>query len=508
MGTGASTAVGFDDLKTITVVFPSLEVGDQIVLTTVFHQTVPWFGDGYAEEFPLSRSVTSSDVQFAVTAPSSVPLQIDAVGLAPPNVQQLSGKVRRTWTFSNPTAVIPESDNTDEFDGGPRLVVSSFRDYSSFARTYAQMLKGRAEPTAEIRALADKLTAGMKDDRQKAQALYDWVSEHIAYVNIVLGAGGFVPHYAKDVLATRYGDCKDHVILLEALLAAKGIDSSPVLINANRRYALSSAPDPAGFNHLITYVPSMNLYLDSTARYAPFGVLPNSDADKPVVRVANADTARTPVTTGSSLKSVETVTIDAEGSADGHSQIVATGAVATDMRAMLDLAQTQGDTQFIRTILGPGVDGSLQRGPTGKPTSSYTFSAQIKSSGALNIPGPGAMPYALAFKPFSITLLLAGGFPAARTRDYTCPSIEMEEDMTIALPANLSILSMPASETLTTEGITLKTTYEQPNARSLHARLYAIAQHPAATCTPAYYARTRGTLAKMVAALKSQILYR
>ena len=97
----------------------------------------------------------------------------------------------------------------------------------------------------------------------------------------MLGAGGFTPHAATDVLALHYGDCKDHVMLLEALLAARGIVSNPALIAAGGAYVLPDGPSPFYFNHLITYVPEFRLFLDSTAHYAPFGVLPLPDADRP-----------------------------------------------------------------------------------------------------------------------------------------------------------------------------------------------------------------------------------
>jgi hypothetical protein len=52
-------------------------------------------------------------------------------------------------------------------------------------------------------------------------------------VAIFLGNGGYEPHDAATVLENRYGDCKDHVALLEALLKAKGIASVPVLVGSS-----------------------------------------------------------------------------------------------------------------------------------------------------------------------------------------------------------------------------------------------------------------------------------
>jgi transglutaminase-like putative cysteine protease len=509
-GYGASSSPGFQDIKTITVVFPSVEVGDEVALTTVFHQTVPWFEDGYAEEFAFSRRTSASDVRVAVTAPSDMTLAIDAAGLSPATTEQLNGKTRRVWTYSNASAIGPENDAVDEFDVGPRLVVSSFHDYRSFARTYSGMLKGRADVTPEIRALGGKLTAGLKDNRQKAEALYNWVSEHVAYVEIVLGAGGFIPNYAGSVLATKYGDCKDHVILLQALLAAEGIDSTPVLVYAGARYAISPAPDPGAFNHLITYIPSLNLYLDSTARYAAFGSLPGADAGKPVVRIASADLDRTPSDTPAraSIKSVETINIATDGSVDGNSRIEARGSVAADIRSLLDAAQSLGDTQYLRSLMGPGVEGSLQRGPVGKPSETYSFAALYRHANALNIPGPGAIPPSLAYKPFSFILLISADLPSTRSRDYLCPSVDALEDLTINLPPGTTVISLPPTASFSTEGVTLETAYAQPSAGVIHATFHAVANHPAATCSAAYYMRVRPKLAQMVAALRTQILYR
>ena len=85
----------------------------------------------------------------------------------------------------------------------------------------------------------------------------------------MLGAGGFIPHEAGEVLQSRYGDCKDHVMLLEALLAAKGIKSTPVLIDGMENYRLSAAGTPFAFDHMITYVPEFDLFLNLPRRAMP-----------------------------------------------------------------------------------------------------------------------------------------------------------------------------------------------------------------------------------------------
>src|SRR5882724_12017723 len=49
-GAGATSAPGFEDVQTITAVFRNVEVGDQVVYTTVFRQSKPWFDHQFATE--------------------------------------------------------------------------------------------------------------------------------------------------------------------------------------------------------------------------------------------------------------------------------------------------------------------------------------------------------------------------------------------------------------------------------------------------------------------------
>ena len=508
-GYGATSSPGFQDSQTLTVVFPNVEVGDQISMTTLFFQLRPWFGKSYSEEFVYGRQVRAHDVSISVTAPASMNLQVDAAGMTEVAPESPNGKTRRSWHFDNDRPVQPEAEAVDDYDKGARLVVSTFKDFHEFAAVYSDMIKDRAAITPAIQTLADQVTAGIKGDRDKARALYEWVSLHIGYVDIVLGAGGFVPHRAADVLANKYGDCKDHVILLQALLAAEDISSTPVLISADNRYTLSTAPGPQAFNHLITYIPEFHLYLDSTARYAPFGVLPFSDAGKPVVHIANGERARTPVPSAANatLRSVETVTIAPDGSVDGSTRVTATGAPAVDMRALVGSVKSVGDNAYFRQVMGPGVDGSIEQGNIDDLSSAYTFTVQYNIANALNIPGPAMIPTGVVYKPFAFTALLVGDMPRTRSQPYQCISMMAEEDLTIHLPDNVQVMALPHSEALTGEEIDLMSNITKPDARTIHVLMSAHVNHPMGSCTPDYYARVHSMLTKMASSLRSEILY-
>ena len=179
------------------------------------------------------------------------------------------GKTRHVWHYHNEGALTLEPEAVTEIADLPHVAVTTLESWSDVGYIYADLFKDRAKATPDISKLASDLTEGVRDRRQQARILYEWVAGHIRYVDIVLGAGGFLPHEAADVLKNGYGDCKDHVMLLEALLSAKGIRSSSVLIRAGVEnvYKLPPAPSPFVFDHLITYIPEFSLFVDFTARY-------------------------------------------------------------------------------------------------------------------------------------------------------------------------------------------------------------------------------------------------
>ena len=204
------------------------------------------------------------------------------------------GSVRYSFTFEQDTTYPTEDWRLDLVHFAPRFAASSFKTYAEVGRSYQERAYPKTQITPDIQALANQLTQYSKSDKDKVRKLYNWVAHNIRYVGIYLGAGGVVPHDAQSILTNRYGDCKDHVVLLEALLRAAGIESSPALINAQRTYILPKLATTGVFDHVITYVPSLDLFLDSTSRFAPMGTLPNSDMQKPVVITATGEVKHTP----------------------------------------------------------------------------------------------------------------------------------------------------------------------------------------------------------------------
>ncbi len=87
-------------------------------------------------------------------------------------------------------------------------------------RTWRQ---DRIVPDDKIRAKTEELLRGRTSDKDKVEALYQYVAKNFRYVSLSLGQGRYQPHAAADVYANQYGDCKDKHTLLASMLIAAGL---------------------------------------------------------------------------------------------------------------------------------------------------------------------------------------------------------------------------------------------------------------------------------------------
>ena len=168
------------------------------------------------------------------------------------------------------------------------------KNYEELGRAYSDLVSPTLVVTPSIQALANEVTAGIADRREQSQRLYNWVSRNIRYVALEFGRGSIVPHDAGSVLGRGYGDCKDHLVLLAALLKAKGIESEIVLIDSGNKYTLSNVPRISQFDHVIVYLPAFDLYVDAMPGVAPFGILPFGEYGKPVVHAIRSGIRHSP----------------------------------------------------------------------------------------------------------------------------------------------------------------------------------------------------------------------
>src|SRR6516225_8809675 len=326
----------FNDRKQKVIVFPDVAAQDTVVFTISRTHKPPFAGQFFGGDV-FRRSLAVEEARESITLPKTMPAHIDAEGVEH-QLEEAGDTVTHKFLYRNPRPGSVGPTALSSWDTDPHFVISTFADYPAVAAAYRALAVEKAAVTPRVQGLADEITAGTSDRREQAQKIYDWVSTHIRYVAVFLGNGGYAPHKAEKILENGYGDCKDHAVLLEALLKARGIASVPVLVDAGNRYRAPEAATPALFNHVLSWLPEFDLYVDSTVGVAPFGTLIADEYGKPVLRAAETGASLTTLPLVATAENEEklqtTVLLMADGTVSGRSKTVASGPFGVRLRQL------------------------------------------------------------------------------------------------------------------------------------------------------------------------------
>ncbi len=325
----SGSAPQFTAAQARTLVFPAVAAGDTVQYRLARQSRAAMFPGAFMTTLLLGERPHLEAATVSVTLPPGMALLVAPRGMNEQEAETLpDGGLVRRWALDAAAW------------GGVSLDMSTLPGFEALGEAYAERAAPRAVPTPAIAALAGRLTeqAGREDTRAATLLLYRFVATDIRYVASFQGDGRVVPRAPETVLAEGWGDCKDHTALLQALLAARGIGSVPALIGLRPEPELWGAPGLGQLNHVITYVPSLDLYLDSTAPYAPFGLLPLGEYDKPVVLAepGRARLARTPARPPEPLvlRTVTAARIGADDVVSGTTTTEASGPQAIALRSM------------------------------------------------------------------------------------------------------------------------------------------------------------------------------
>jgi len=266
----------YSDFRIIHFIAPPMRPGDILEYQETREILKPPAPGRFFFEHRFQRQAVVRQETLTVAVPGSVSLSLRYNDELPPERTEREADILLSWTTSNPESqpliLDAEAENLLPL---PDVEISSFATWKGVGEWYRELAAERASPTPEIKEKAKQLTQGLQTDEEKVRSIYNFVAKDFRYLALLLGTTAYQPHYANEVLTNGYGDCKDKHTLLEALLAAIGIQASPVIVSATR--ALSpEVPSPKQFDHVITRVElkdAREFWLDSTTQIAPFGYL-------------------------------------------------------------------------------------------------------------------------------------------------------------------------------------------------------------------------------------------
>ncbi len=511
-----SAGPAYSDNVSTTVVFPDVEVGDVVGLKYRLTTTQPLYPRklSLAQDFSLGGAY--DDVRVLIDEPVSMKSRHVVRGMTE-SVATHGDRRLLSLHWSHPAPERVERTNWSVIDpeGEPGFEYSTFTSWAEVGTSYGLRAYPKAVVTPRVRELAEKITAGETDPRRQATALYEWVARTITYAGNCVGIGAVVPRDLAVVIDNRQGDCKDHATLLQALLAARGIESQQALINAGSVYALAALPVAQQVNHVINYVPSLDMFLDSTSDETPFGMLPASDQGKPVLMANGAAVPkRTPaIARDSDMQEVVTTgEVHDDGSIDAVVKVTVAGQPAVSLREAFRRASRDESDRYVKEALkGMGFEGEgTIVYPDPQPLeATFSYEVRFHASDALNLPGSGALWISPWFPaPLRLAAVAHQAVDKSPAVDSTCSGGLLVERYDLALPAAMQILSMPDGAHVEAPAARYDSRYglDARHHLSVERRYVDLSDGP--ICTAATLTAWRVALTPMWKDMRQQLLYR
>lgn len=510
-------AAMFSDQKHKIIIFPKVTPGSRTYYKTRLTTHTPLLPGYFFSRLLFSPSHEVKHYEYNLSYPESLKLYTDIKGVKQVRDEVVEGMRHVSYVYQNLKIQKREEFQVALNDFAPHIYISSFDSYEAFAKAYQERIDPKMRVTPEVQKLANEITKGIVNSnlemerKEQARALYNWVSRNIRYVGIYLGDGGIFPHDVNSIIKNRYGDCKDHNALLIALLAAKGIKASSALINSSNAYTLPKYPIIGPFNHVITYVPAWNLYLDSTAEMASFGSLPDDELDKPTLLTALGKIGHTPKPKKENNRTVTKLImqIGKDGEIKGNASTQYFGSAEINARYKYEGADSSLSERMVKNQLasfrqtGSGSINTSEVYDLNKP---FTTNSKFTLDTIANVPGPGAMTVPVGLAPGELASIANNRPPEKFIFPYSCATRSIMEEYQIQFPKNVKVGKIPQDINYKKGGIEYKAAYLEKDNQVIVTRSLEV-QRPGAVCKPEELQKWQDFYKVLIKDMRSQIFY-
>lgn len=461
-------APGFSNSLTTTVLFPQVVPGSQTYVEwqeTQFKPSEFGFNFMISPDFPAE--VDRQDI--TLNLPVDMALHLAARGGYQIQTTLVNHRKIIHVIFQHKPEQIPENNMVDPLDFNPVFIASTVASWKEIGNIYWAHAKSKTVVTPKIQALAAKIV-GSAQGELAAQLLYAWVARNIHYVAVYLGeASGIVPHSAATVLQNGYGDCKDHVVLLQALLGARGIASEPVLVNWGGEYRNLPIPTPAQFNHAMIYLPKYRVIANPTNQFSSFGALDAGLSGKLIVIAS--DHSQVMMTPGkdpgrNTYSMMNQLLLQPEGAILGENILNFTGNLNDTFRQVVSLSSAT--TRVANQILSNTPEGGY---------GNFTSSNPNDVLQNLKVLGKWQSPYAIMMGRTLYFALPTGldPYPAQSLRQYLTPGLRrypiivgagtFHWQTSLSLPEGTALTHLPAAVDFHNQAGRYMATYQAQGSR-------------------------------------------
>jgi tetratricopeptide (TPR) repeat protein len=329
------------DTRALVVVFPDLQPGDVVEIRyridDIAHRNL--FADYYGDLHPLQGYSPTQRSEYVLITPASRKFYVhkpELKGLV--HEQKVEGTQRIDhYRVDALPAIVTETSMPGITETSPYLHISTYDSWQSVGRWYWGLIRDQLYADASLKKTVADLVKGATTTREKVERIHRWVVGNTRYVGLEFGIHGFMPYRVPLIVQRGFGDCKDKASLTYTMLREAGVDARIVLVRTRRNGAIDASPASlAVFDHAISYVPELDLFLDGTAEHSGTRELPVEDQGVTVLVVGpnSAELRQTPIHPATESRRTRTlrVQLQTDGSATVDGEEIVAGAEAAGYR--------------------------------------------------------------------------------------------------------------------------------------------------------------------------------
>lgn len=350
-GNTRKASTTYNDSATLTMRANDVEVGDLVEFRYRVSQVANenFRGDYFGDISYLQGGRPIALQRYAVVYPSTWELFFREPRLAHERIEDrnptgqapIEGFRSTAFEMRNVPHVESDPGQPGYSDVYDYLLVSNKKTYDEIGKWWWNLVQEQLIVDEPIRKKVVELTEKLTKQEEKVAAIHNYVVKNTRYLHVGLGIHGWKPYRTSTCFRNRYGDCKDKAALLKVMLESAGIKANLVLVRTRRLGTVD--PSPASmhiFNHAITYVPSIDLYLDGTAEFNGTNELTTMDQGAQALIVEDGGAARMVILPVDDAKqNVLSMSLEVDLTQDEpvtRGKIVATGANAVYYRQTLE----------------------------------------------------------------------------------------------------------------------------------------------------------------------------
>ena len=234
----------YANTREVIVSFPGLGVGDVIELQWTTKGRDPEYAPHYCLEHYFNNVDNDAidlgethaypvrKAEVIVQLPKGKELKFATHGKDfPPKVTEDAATRTYRWTTADvmPTPQDTPAPRSEDYFVG--VIASTFPSWEAVAKFELDLRAGCRDCTAELRDEIKTATEGATKLETRVRNLCRFVRSDLRYLSHGHGASGNRPHPPANVLANRFGDCKDKCQLLSVLLTDLNVPHECVLIS-------------------------------------------------------------------------------------------------------------------------------------------------------------------------------------------------------------------------------------------------------------------------------------